>query len=37
MIQALEEDGKVAHIDGSLPVDEVHRKIVENLQSVALL
>jgi adenylate kinase len=31
MIQAMESDGKVSHIDGALPIDAVHRKIVENL------
>jgi adenylate kinase len=28
MIQDMEADGKVSRIDGSLPVDDVHRKIV---------
>ena len=31
MIQVMEADGKVVHIDGSPSIDEVHRKIVENL------
>jgi len=28
MIQAMEADGKVVHIDGTPPIDEVHREIV---------
>jgi adenylate kinase len=30
MIQAMEADGKVVHIDGTPPIDEVHREIVAN-------
>ena len=32
MIQAMEADGKVVHIDGTPPIDEVHRTIVRRLQ-----
>jgi adenylate kinase len=31
MIRAMEADGKVLHIDGRSPIDEVHGKIVESL------
>lgn len=33
MIQAMEADGKVSHIDGARPIDEVHRQIVATLHS----
>jgi len=32
MIQAMEADGKVVHIDGTPPIDEVHQTIVRRLQ-----
>ena len=31
MIRAMEADGKVLRIDGALPIDEVHRRIVASL------
>ena len=31
MFRAMETERKVLHIDGALPIDEVHRKIVANL------
>jgi adenylate kinase len=32
MIQAMEADGKVLHVDGALPVNDVHRNILAKLQ-----
>ena len=32
MIRAMEADGKVLHVDGALPVEDVYRAIVANLQ-----
>jgi adenylate kinase len=32
MIQAMEADGRVVHIDGTPPIDEVHQTIVRRLQ-----
>jgi adenylate kinase len=32
MIRAMELEGKVLHVDGTLPVDEVHRTIAERLR-----
>ena len=32
MVRAMEADGKVSHIDGAQPIDEVNRKIVAILQ-----
>src|SRR5262249_52267510 len=31
MIRAMEADSKVVHLDGAPPIDEVHQKIVSNL------